>query len=95
MNRRVAQARPTGLTPPVSIAGLRPMSEAPTAAIEVLVATTDRAGCRGWLIAHHADGGGEDQPRFRGWFFWTGHDFHQIESGTLLGWLPLPALDRR
>jgi len=79
------------------IAKLRPMAEAPTTGpvVEVLVATTDRAGCKGWLIAHYADGGGEDQPRFRGWFFWTGFDFRQIESGTLLGWLPLPMLDAR
>lgn len=73
---------------------LRPMSEAPTTGpvVEVLVATTDRAGCKGWLIAHYAHGGGEEQPRFRGWFFWTGHAFVEIEPGTLLGWLPLPEI---
>lgn len=73
---------------------LRPMKEAPTTGPvqEILVATTDRAGCKGWLIAHYAYGGGEEQPRFRGWFYWTGYDFQQIDEATLLGWLPLPAL---
>lgn len=72
---------------------LRPMSEAPKTG-EILLATTSRAGCRGWLIAHYADGGGEDQPRFRGWFFWGGYSFIEVEHGTLLGWLPLPELKR-
>lgn len=78
------------------VATLRPMSEASTTGrvVEILVAT-DRAGCKGWLIAHYAHGGGEDQPRFRGWFFWTGFDFRQIESEALLGWIPLPTLDGR
>jgi hypothetical protein len=77
-----------------AVPAMRPMSEAPiTGPVkEILVATTDRAGCKGWLIAHYADGGGEDQPRFRGWFFWTGHDFRQIETGRLLGWMPLPEI---
>lgn len=75
---------------------LRPMSEAPTTGpvVEILVATSNRAGCNGWLIAHNACGGGEEQPRFRGWFFWTGVDFQQIDESTLLGWLPLPTLAR-
>lgn len=73
---------------------LRPMSEAPMTGpvVEILVATTNRAGCEGWLIAHYADGGGDDQPRFRGWFFWTGSCFQEIAHGELLGWLPLPVL---
>lgn len=75
---------------------LRPMSEAPmTGSVqEILVATTDRAGCKGWLIAHYACGGGEDQPPFRGWFFWTGFDFSEIKDKELLGWIPLPELPR-
>lgn len=75
---------------------LRPMSEAPMTGMprEILVATTNRAGCNGWLIAHYADGGGEEQPRFRGWFFWSGHAFLQIDEKTLLGWLPLPKAKR-
>lgn len=79
---------------PMPIANLRPMSEAPTSGpvVEILVATTDRAGCNGWLIAHYANGGGEEQPRFRGWFFWTGYEFQQIKTEKLLGWLPLPSL---
>ena len=77
-------------------APLRPMSEAPTTGpiVEILVATTDRAGCNGWLIAHYADGGGEEQPRFWGWFYWAGYGFNQIDSSKLVGWLPLPVLDR-
>lgn len=76
-------------------ATLRPMSEAPKTGpiVEILVATTDRAGCKGWLIAHYAYGGGEDQPPFRGWFFWTGHDFCELDERKLLGWLPLPTLN--
>jgi hypothetical protein len=71
---------------------LRPMSEAPTTGPvrEILVATTDRAGCRGWLIVHYASGGGEDQPAFRGWFFWTGYDFSQADEKKFIGWIPLP-----
>jgi hypothetical protein len=68
------------------------MSDAPAIG-EILVATTNRAGCKGWLIMHRAIGGGEEQPRFNGWFFWTGHDFCEIAWGELLGWLPLPSLD--
>jgi hypothetical protein len=75
---------------------LRPMNEAPTTGpiVEILVATTNRAGCNGWLIVHYADGGGEEQPRFRGWFYWTGYGFNQIDSSSLIGWLPLPVLER-
>lgn len=73
---------------------LRPMSEAPkNICAEILAATTDRAGCKGWLIIHYAVGGGEDQPPFRGWFFWTGFDFSQVVESSLLGWIPLPSLD--
>lgn len=73
---------------------LRPMSAAPTTGpvVEILVATTDRAGCNGWLIVHYANGGGEEQPRFRGWFFWTGYDFQEADASKFLGWLPLPKL---
>lgn len=73
---------------------LRPMSEAPTTGPvkEILAATSNRAGCQGWLIVHYADGGGEEQPRFRGWFFWTGHGFDQVPTESLLGWIPLPDL---
>lgn len=75
---------------------LRKMSDAPTTSpngpVEILVATTDRAGCNGWLIVHHADGGGEEQPRFRGWFYWTGFDFREVDSSKLIGWLPLPSI---
>lgn len=73
---------------------LRPMSEAPTTGPvkDILVATTNRAGCKGWLIAHYADGGGEEQPRFQGWFYWTGHGFDQVPTDSLIGWVPLPDL---
>lgn len=73
---------------------LRPMNEAPiTGPVkEILAATRDRAGCKGWLIVHYADGGGEEQPRFQGWFYWTGHGFDQVPTESLIGWLPLPDL---
>ncbi len=73
---------------------LRPISTAPKtgAVVEILAATNDRAGCGGWLIVHYADGGGEDQPRFRGWFYWTGHCFSQIDESKLIGWVPLPSI---
>lgn len=74
------------------VTALRPMSEAPTTGpvVEILAVTTDRAGCAGWLIVHYAIGGGEDQPPFRGWFYWTGHCFAQVEESKLVGWIPLP-----
>jgi hypothetical protein len=74
------------------VTALRPMSEAPTTGpvVEVLAATSDRAGCKGWMIVHYAVGGGEDQPPFRGWFYWNGYSFCQVEASKLLGWIPLP-----
>ncbi len=88
--------RPESCNPGLNTAStqLRPMSAAPITGpvAEILVATTDRAGCNGWLIVHYAGGGGEDQPRFRGWFFWTGFDFREIDGKSLLGWLPLPVM---
>lgn len=68
---------------------LRPMSEAPRDG-EILVHTRDRAGCKGWLIVHWADGGGEEQPHFRGWFFWTGFDFREANADAFNGWVSLP-----
>jgi hypothetical protein len=61
---------------------------------EILVFTKNRAGCRGWLIVHHAEGGGEEQPRFRGWFFWTGYDFKEAVAEQFVGWIPLPEVPR-
>lgn len=86
---------PTSLLATAHVPGLRPMTEAPTTGpiVEILAATTNRAGCKGWLIVHYADGGGEEQPRFRGWFYWTGYGFDEVPEASLIGWLPLPDLN--
>jgi len=75
---------------------LRPMSEAPMSGpmMDILVAMVDRHGNRRWTISHYAFGGGEDQPPFRGWFFWTGHGYAQLDAHGMLGWLPLPQVPR-
>lgn len=91
----VAAALPTALVQharrALSGGGLRPMSQAPkTGPVVEILAAVRRAGCRGWLIVHHADGGGEEQPRFRGWFYWTGYGFNQLDDADLIGWLPMP-----
>ena len=70
--------------------GRRPIESAPRNGSEFIALTSNRAGCEGALIIHWADGGGEDQPPFKGWFFWTGYDFREITTGDLLGWPPLP-----
>lgn len=70
---------------------LRPMSEAPTTGpvVEILALTTDNHDNRRWLVVHYAHGGGEDQPPFRGWFYWTGHRYSEIHPRLMLGWLPI------
>jgi len=74
-------------------AKLRPMSEAPQRGREIIVATTSRAGCEGYLIAHWAsDRSGSEQPPFEGWFYWTGYGFSEIPPGELLGWYELPPI---
>lgn len=73
---------------------LRPMNEAPQDATSFLAWATDRYGNRRWLVVHWADGGGEEQPRFRGWFHWTGHGHTEIEPKYLLGWTTLPEAPR-
>lgn len=71
---------------------LRPMAEAPQER-EIIVATTNRANCRGYLIAHWAcDKSGEHQPPFEGWYYWTGHGFSEVLKGDLMGWCDLPPL---
>ncbi|WP_018184673.1 hypothetical protein [Kaistia granuli] len=72
---------------------LRPMSEARKHGKEVVVATSNRAGLNGYLIAHWAsDMSGSEQPPFEGWFYWTGHGFREIPEADLLGWCELPRI---
>ena len=91
---RIVESGLSGPTDPSAEFQLRPMSEAPIAGpvLDILVVMTDRAGCRRWLVVHYAHGGGEDQPRFRGWFYRAGDGFEQISVDKLVGWLPLPEL---
>ena len=69
---------------------LHPMSAAPKNATWILAWTKDRYGNRRWLCVHWAQGGGEEQPPFRGWFYWCG-DGHAEVSVEMLGWVDLPA----
>lgn len=41
------------------------------------------------IVGHWADGGGDEQPRFRGWFQDTGYGFAEITPEPT-GWMPLP-----
>lgn len=68
----------------------QPIGTAPKNAIEIILLIPRRG--KGWptmraVIGHWADGGGEEQPRFRGWFYDTGYDYAQLEDPT--HWLPL------
>jgi hypothetical protein len=72
---------------------IQPMGEAPKDATELLVVAKDRYGNRFWIVVHWAQGGGEDQPPFRGWFYQCGDGYAQV-GFEMLGWLPLPRLSR-
>jgi hypothetical protein len=43
-----------------------------------------------WVVGHWADGGGDEQPRFRGWFFNDGYSMRQIIPDPT-HWLPFGA----
>lgn len=66
----------------------RPLKDAPKD--REIVVWVQRAGTEGWLVAHYAIGGGEEQPPFRGWFFWTGYDFSQLDETKVISWALLP-----
>lgn len=68
---------------------LRPISEAPTNATAILAWSSDRYGNRFWIVAHWAQGGGEEQPPFRGWFYQCGDGYAQV-GFEMLGWVELP-----
>lgn len=83
-----AAAPPEDPMPRVS--GWRTMDSAPRDATEIIALCPNRAGCRGVLIVHFAQGGGEDQPRFGpDWFFWTGYSFMHL-SPPPTHWMPIP-----
>lgn len=70
----------------------QPIETAPRNATDIIAHVPNRAGCKGVLIVHFAQGGGEDQPRFGpGWFYWTGSGFQELSPPPTL-WMPLPAL---
>lgn len=65
-----------------------PMRDAPQNAEEVIV-LTKKGGSHRPVICHWAqDLSGEEQPAYRGWFYWTGYQFAEV-SGEMVGWLPL------
>lgn len=39
--------------------------------------------------AHWAEGGGEDQPPFKGWFTDAGCSFSQMDMSNVIGWSPI------
>lgn len=71
---------------------LQPMSAAPKDATEILAATRDRHGNRRWVVIHWAQGGGEEQPRFVGWFYWCGDGYAEVRV-EMVGWIHLPDVD--
>lgn len=71
----------------------RTMDTAPKDGTEIIV-FSPRAGTKGKLIAHWAqDLSGEEQPPFRGWYYWSGHGFNEVCDPV--SWMPLPADDPR
>lgn len=68
--------------------GWNPMTTAPKDATEVMLLMNTQAI---YPRAHWADGGGEEQPAFRGWFVQDKETktCHEIR-GTPDGWLPIP-----
>lgn len=77
--------------------GLRPMSDAPLTASWVALWYRDKHGNVYPIAAHWADGGGEDQPRFRGWFKWSGYDGggHVEVSPDAIGWTVIEGAEMR
>lgn len=59
------------------------MSTAPLTAREVQVKLDDGRV----LVAHYAEGGGEDQPPFKGWFRRVLDTYREV---TPVAWRPLP-----
>lgn len=71
----------------------QPIETAPRDATEIIARVPNRAGCRGVLIVHFAQGGGEDQPRFGpDWFYWTGYGFQHLDPPPT-EWMPIPTGD--
>ena len=67
----------------------KPIYSAPKNATEILL-LVEKNGERHALVAHWAEGGGEDQPRFGpAWFRWTEWGYQEIDSKPT-HWAPLP-----
>lgn len=71
----------------------QPIETAPKTAVEIILFVPKK----GWpseyrVIGHWADGGGDEQPRFKGWFRDTGCGFSEI-GGEPTHWAPLPKLE--
>ncbi len=72
----------------------RDMASAPRDASEIIV----RIPKKSWpgyyrQIAHWAEGGGDDQPPFRGWFRFMADGYVELPVKPT-GWMPLPAPPR-
>lgn len=68
----------------------QPIETAPRTAKEILLLIP--RGGKGWptmraVVGHYADGGGDEQPRFRGWFYDTGYGYNELDEPT--HWAPL------
>ncbi len=67
----------------------QPIKTAPKNATEILV-LLEHKGDRHVMVAHWAeDLGGEEQPPFRGWFFWNVWQFSALPSEPT-HWTPIP-----
>lgn len=69
----------------------QPIETAPKTATEVIL-FVPKEGHPGEfkIIGHWADDGGDEQPRFRGWFRATAHGFIEI-SPDPTHWMPMPS----
>lgn len=63
-----------------------PMNSAPSRGSKILDIRGRAADGRVLEPMHYAHGGGEEQPRFRGWFIPCGSRFQQVEP---VEWQPL------
>lgn len=62
--------------------GWQPIETAPKNATWIVGRYKAKFGGWHYHVVHWADGGGDDQPRFRGWFKWSGAsggDMHQVD----------------
>ena len=70
--------------------GWMPMDSAPKNSTEILLRIKDKSEQTGYVVGHWADGGGEEQPPYRGWFMRSAYRGYVEIPAEILDWQPLP-----